>query len=213
MSDIPARDDPATDAPATSTAKSAPSPEVTAALDELAAARVELGGALDTLGEASRSALDVPAKIRRNPVRTAALVGGTGFLLVGGPKRMIRMVGRRVLPRRPDPYDGLLPKEIEKVLKDSGLAKDPEVRRALDKDFAEYLRDKGRVRAETTPQATFWRTFDRVAGPLGTAGARMLVLRLMEAEEDRATDRAALRKVRRERSGKPGAKAPRAKAT
>jgi len=166
-----------------------PTPEVQAALDELIAARAELARSLDSFGDASRSALDIPAKVRRNPVKTAALVGGTGFLLMGGPKRVVRAMGRRVFGRRPDPHDGLLPAEIEQVLKDAGLAKDPEVRRALDKDFADYLRQKGRYQRELTPQASFWRTFDRVAAPLGTAGARILVTRLMEAEQDREARR------------------------
>ncbi len=170
-----------------------PTPEVRDAVAELEAARAGMADSLDQLTSATQSALDVPAKIRRNPVKTAALVGGTGFLLVGGPRRVVRMVGRRIFPRRPDPYAGILPPEIEKVLKDTGVAKDPEVRRALDKDFAEYLKKKGKYQPEPTAAASFWRTFDRVAGPLGTAGARVMVQRLMEAEQSRAISRAEMR--------------------
>jgi hypothetical protein len=173
---------------------SAPTPEVAEAVAELEAARTGVADALDDLTRASQSALDVPAKIRRNPVKTAALVGGTGFLLAGGPRRVVRAVGRRILPQpRPDPYAGILPDEIEKVLKDSGVAKDPEVRRALNRDFADYLRQKGKYRPEPSAAASFWRTFDKVAGPLGTAGARTLVQRLMEAEKDQANLRAQTR--------------------
>jgi hypothetical protein len=179
-----------------------PTPEVRAAMAELDAARTSLAESLDDLSTATQSALDVPAKIRRNPVKTAALVGGTGFLLVGGPKRVVRSIGRRVFARRPDPYAGLLPPEIEKVLKDSGVAKDPEVRRALNKDFAEYLRKKGKVTAgEPTASRSFWRTFDRVAGPLGTAGARLMVQRLMEAEHERTLARSETRERSSERAG------------
>jgi hypothetical protein len=171
-----------------------PTPEVTAAMAELAAARQDAAEALDDLISASQSALDIPAKVRRNPVKSAALIGGTGFLLVGGPRRVVRSIGRRVLPQpRPDPYAGILPAEIEKVLRDTGLASDPEVRRALDKDFAEYLRKKGRYGPEPNAAASFWRTFDKVVGPLGTASARVMVRRLMEAERDRATARAEAR--------------------
>ncbi len=165
-------------------------PDVVAALEQLGSARQGVSRSLDDLVSATKSAVDVPAKIRRNPVKSAALIGGTGFLLVGGPRRVVRAVGRRVLPQpRPDPYAGLLPPEIEKVLKDSGVAKDPEVRRALNKDFAEYLKKKGKYRPDPTGATSFWRTFDKVAGPLGTAGARVMVRRLMEAEKDRALDR------------------------
>ena len=133
------------------------------ALEELEAARAALSSSLDELTSATQSALDVPAKIRRNPVKTAALIGGTGFLLVGGPRRVVRSLGRRVLPQpRPDPNAGILPAEIEKVLKDTGVARDPEVRRALNRDFADYLRQKGKYGPEPNAAASFWRTFDRM---------------------------------------------------
>ena len=170
-----------------------PTPEVVEAMAEIEAARANLTESLDQLGDATHSALDVPAKIKRNPVKTAALVGGTGFLLVGGPRKVARYVGRRIFPQRPDPHAGILPAEIEKVLKDSGVAKDPDVRRALNKDFAEYLKSKGKYEPEPSAQASFWRTFDRVAGPLGTAGARVMVQRLMEAEQNRAIARTEMR--------------------
>ena len=87
-----------------------PTPEVLDAMAEVEAARAGLAGSLDDLTSATQSALDVPAKIRRNPVKTAALVGGTGFLVVGGPRRVVRFVARRVLPQpRPDPNAGILP--------------------------------------------------------------------------------------------------------
>ena len=172
-----------------------PTPAVVEAMEQLETSRAGLSDSLDELTSATRSALDVPAKIRRNPVRTAALVGGTGFLLAGGPRRVARFIGRRILPQRPDPYAGLLPPEIERGLKDSGVAKDPQVRRAINKDFAEYLKQKGEYEPEPTATASFWRTFDRVAGPLGTAGARVMVQRLLEAEQARAIYRAETREL------------------
>jgi hypothetical protein len=167
-----------------------PTAEVAEAITELQAAREGLADSFDELTGATQSALDIPAKIKRNPVRTAALVGGTGFLVAGGPRRVARFVARRVLPQpRPDPNAGLLPPDIEKVLKASGVAKDPDVRRALNRDFADYLKQKGEYETEVNAASTLWRTFDRVAGPLGTAGARIMVQRLMDAEQTRGTDR------------------------
>jgi len=177
-----------------------PTLEVADALASVVAAREGMQGSLDELTSATQSALDVPAKIRKNPVKTAALVGGVGFLIAGGPRRVVRSVGRRVLPNRPDRYDGLLPDEIEQVLRDSGCARDPEVRRALNKDFADYLKQKGKYGPEPSAARSFWRTFDRVAGPLGTAGARVMVMRLMEAEHDRSAARIEARAQARERS-------------
>jgi hypothetical protein len=177
-------------------------PEVAAALADLQAARDGVAASLDELTVATQSALDFPSKIRKNPVKTAALVGGAGFLLAGGPRRMLRFAVGRVRPARPDPYAGLLPPEIERVLKDAGLAKDPEVRRALDQDFAEYLKSKGRYGPEPTASTSLWRTFDRVAGPLGTASARVLVERIMEADRARARRLAEARKKARDAASK-----------
>jgi hypothetical protein len=175
------------------------SPEVTAALLELQAARADAEASLDAVTDASKRALDLPAKVRRNPVKTAALVGGAGFLIAGGPRRMMRYAISLVRPESRDPHAGLLPDEIEKVLKDSGLADDPAIRRALDEDFAEYLRRKGRVDPEPSPTSVLWRTFDQLAGPLGTAGARILVQRLMSAEKERDLARAQQRAAARAR--------------
>jgi hypothetical protein len=161
---------------------------VAAARADVAVARDAAATSLDELSDAVRSALDIPAKIRRNPVRSAAMAGGAGFLLLGGPRRVLRFVSRQVRPAARDVHEGLLPEEIERVLRDSSVADDPEVRRALEADFAEYLRRKGRSEPPPNAVTTFWRTFDRVAGPLGTAGARILVGRIMQAEKRRAVE-------------------------
>ncbi|MBX3029402.1 MAG: hypothetical protein KF809_04540 [Chloroflexi bacterium] len=161
-------------------------PEVARARQRLLAARASFEGDLDSLSEATRSALDVPAKVRRNPVKTAALAGGAGFLLLGGPRRVVRAATGRLFPKRRDPYDGLLPDEVERVLRRSAVADLPEVREALERDFAEYLRRKGRP-VEPMPSAStsLWRTYDALVGPLGTVAARMLVERLFAADPTR----------------------------
>ena len=64
----------------------APTPEVAAAMAELTAARTTLSGSLDELTDAAKSAVDIPAKVRRNPGKTLALAGGAGFLIAGGPQ-------------------------------------------------------------------------------------------------------------------------------
>lgn len=177
-------------------ARPEPSAEVAEALAEVEAAREAAGQSIDELTSATQSALDVPAKIRRNPGRTVALAGGAGFLMLGGPRRVARFLAHQVRPATRDPHDGLLPDEIEQVLRDTGVADDPAVRRALDEDFAEYLANKGRSGPVPGAATSFWRTFDKVAGPLGTVGARMMVLRLMEAEGLRAERRSAARDER-----------------
>lgn len=164
------------------------SPEVEQAFAQLLAARSAFGEEIDGLTASTQAALDIPAKIRRNPVRTAALAGGAGFLLLGGPKRVLKAAGRALPGRKRDPYEGLLPDEIERVLKDSKLGRDPRVRMAIEKDFAEYLRRRGRAEPLPNARASLWRTYDALVGPLGTVGARMLVEKLFDAQKGGAAD-------------------------
>jgi hypothetical protein len=162
-------------------------PTVVEARKGVRAAQAAFQDDLDTLSEATRSAMDIPAKVRKAPVKTAALAGGAGFLLLGGPRRVAGAVIDRIAPKRKrDPYAGLLPDDIERVLRDTGAADVPGVREALARDFAEYLRDKGKVQ-DRRPNAadSLWRTYDSVVGPLGTVAARILVERLFAASRQR----------------------------
>ena len=157
-------------------------PEVAKARKELLAARSALEEELDGLTDATRSALDIPAKVRRNPVKSVALAGGAGFLLLGGPRRVLRAATSRFLPPKRDPYDGLLPDEVERILRDFGAYQEPGVREALEADFADYLRGKGRQPEPPSARKSLWRTYDALVGPLGTVAARLLVERLMAAD-------------------------------
>lgn len=161
-------------------------PEVARARKDLLVARGALEVELDGLSDATRSALDIPAKVRRNPVKSVALAGGAGFLLLGGPRRVIKATTSRLFPKRRDPYDGLLPDEVERILRRSGVYSEPGVREALEADFADYLRGKGRRPEPPTASRSLWRTYDALVGPLGTVGARMLVERLFAADRSRS---------------------------
>jgi hypothetical protein len=162
-------------------------PEVAAARKGVLDARAAFEADLDSLSGATRTAMDIPAKIRKDPVKTVALAGGAGFLLLGGPRRVIGAVTSRVLPKRKDPYAGLLPKDIERILRDTGAADVPGVRDALARDFAEYLRAKGKAEQDRPSASTsLWRTYDAVVGPMGTVAARLLVERLFAAGRTRS---------------------------
>ncbi len=157
-------------------------PEVARARKQVYHAYNALEADLDALSDATHSALDIPAKVRRNPVKSVALAGGAGFLLLGGPRRIIRSATSRLFPKRRDPYDGLLPDEVERILRRSGAWDEPGVREALEADFADYLRHKGRQPVPPSATTSFWRTYDALLGPLGTVGARLLVERLFAAD-------------------------------
>ena len=115
--------------------------ETDAARDRVLAARASLGEELETLEASARSAIDIPAKIKRSPAKAAAVVGGTAFLALGGPKRVFR-AGKRAVTGEPEPLPpSMLPKEIDKALRalgDDGT----KVRGALERDFAAYAKQR-----------------------------------------------------------------------
>ncbi len=162
-------------------------PTIVEARKQVRAAQASFQNDMDTLSDATRSAMDIPAKVRKNPVKSAALAGGAGFLLLGGPRRVAGAVISRVAPKRKRPYEGLLPRDIDRILRDTGVSDVPGVREALERDFAEYLKRKGKAEQERPNAAdSLWRTYDAVVGPLGTVAARTLVERLFAADRQRS---------------------------
>ena len=120
--------------------------ETDAARDRVLAARAALGGELETLEASARAALDVPARVRRSPVKAAAVAGGAAFLVFRGPKRVWR-AGKRAVFGPPAPFPAsMLPDEIEQTLRALGDDGD-KVRGALERDFAAYAKQAKRDRA------------------------------------------------------------------
>ena len=120
--------------------------EADAARDRVIAARAALGEDLEVLEASARAAVDVPAKIRRNPVPFAAAVGGITFVAAGGPRRVFRAARNRIFGA-PEPLpESMLPDQVEKALR--GLGDDGrKVRGALERDFAAYAKQAQRDRA------------------------------------------------------------------
>ena len=84
--------------------------ETDAARDRVLAARVAFGEELETLEASARTAIDVPAKIKRSPAKAAAVAGGAAFLVLGGPRRAVR-AGRRAVFGAPSPLpESMLPR-------------------------------------------------------------------------------------------------------
>ena len=148
------------------------------ARQELERARRRAGAELDELGAATRSALDIPAKIRRNPLKVAGLAGGAAFLVLGGPKRVIRATEKRVFPGRKEKLESILPKEVARTVDKLG-GDAAAVRANLERDFMHYLERK-HPEEEPNARRSFWRTYDILAGSLGTLAARAMAKRLFE---------------------------------
>jgi len=118
-----------------------------AARAEVLAAREGLDDELVRLEASGRAAVDIPARMRREPAKVLGAAGGAAFLLLGGPKRVLRRVrkafngGQEPLPK------SMLPPEVEKTLKKLGPDGE-KVRGTLEREFASYLEEKAPQRRE-----------------------------------------------------------------
>lgn len=109
------------------------------ARSEALAAREALGAELEALEASARAAVDIPAKVRRNPVRSVGAAAGAGFLLFGGPGRVARGI-RRALGRPAPLPKSMLPREVERTLRKMGDDGE-KVRGTLEREFARYLEE------------------------------------------------------------------------
>jgi hypothetical protein len=152
--------------------------ETDAARDRVLEARASLGDELEALEASARAAVDIPAKIKRSPVKAAAVAGGAAFLVLGGPKRVFR-AGRRAVTGEPDPLPpSMLPKEIDKALR--ALGDDgKKVRGALERDFAAYAKQRAKDRSGLRTLLLL-----SVARPLVAGAAKVAAARLFGTDDE-----------------------------
>ena len=105
---------------------------------EVLAAREALDEELVRLEASVRAAVDIPAKIKRNPVKAAGLAGGAAFVVLGGPRRVLRGARHAVFGRPAPLPESMLPEEIDASLRKLGEDGD-KVRGLLEHEFASYL--------------------------------------------------------------------------
>ncbi|MFZ5853604.1 MAG: hypothetical protein ACOYXS_03740 [Chloroflexota bacterium] len=181
-------------------------PGTDAARQEVLRARDELSTELERLEAATRAALDIRAKVRRHPGRTAAAAGVASFLVLGGPGRVWRAVRRLVRGAPPAYPPSLLPSEIEKIVRSLGEDGD-KVRGVLERGFAAYL---GEHKEASRP---FWREIlvGGLARPVGGRLARLAARRLLEPDPERYLDW--LERIRARRAGEVEAGGGRPEAT
>ncbi len=147
---------------------------------EVADARQNVAVQLDQLGTAARSAIDIPGKVRRNPVQTVGIASAAAFVVLGGPRRMIRAVGERVLPQRSP--RSLLPAEIQRTVNRLEPEQREQLEKHLERDFAAYL-TRTHPQEPANARRSFWKTYDRVMGPVTARAGRELVKRLFDSEK------------------------------
>lgn len=118
-----------------------------AARSEVLAARAGLDEELVRLEAAGRAAVDIPARIRREPAKVLGAAGGAAFLLLGGPKRVFKGLRRAVFGAGEELPRSMLPPEVEKTLRKLGPDGE-KVRGTLEREFAAYLDEKAPQRKE-----------------------------------------------------------------
>jgi hypothetical protein len=118
-----------------------------AARSEVLAAREGLDEELVRLEAAGRAAVDIPARLRREPAKVLGTAGGAAFLLLGGPKRMLQGVRKAVLGEKATMPKSMLPPQIDKALKKLGPDGE-KVRGTLEREFAAYLDETAPKRRE-----------------------------------------------------------------
>jgi hypothetical protein len=118
-----------------------------AALAQVVAARADFDDELDRLEAAGRAAVDIPAKVRRQPVKAAGVVAGAAFVAVGGPRRLFRRAKRAVWGKEEPLPEALLPDEIEKAVRRLG-SDGEQVRGTLEREFAKYLKEHEKERKQ-----------------------------------------------------------------
>jgi hypothetical protein len=153
--------------------------QVAAARKGIEAARAGAETELDNLNMSVRAAIDIPARIKRNPVQTVGAATGAAFLLLGGPRRVAKGIEKRVFPKRYARPPKVLPKDVLAALDRLPEEDQDMVRAHLERDFTAYLKAE---HAKDPPNArnSAWKTYDLLLGTVGTRAARELVKRLFE---------------------------------
>lgn len=152
--------------------------EADAARERVLAARADLAIEVERLEASARAAVDIPSKLKRNPARAAAVVGGVGFVALGGPRRLFRRAKAAIVgPDQPLP-ESMLPEEVEKTLKRLGTDGE-RVRGTLERDFADYLKVSQKRRGPALRQTLYY----AVTLPLIRRGGKAAVDWLLQPDQ------------------------------
>ena len=152
-----------------------------AARDRVIAARADVDEQLRLLRASGRAAVDIPAKVRRSPVKAAAVAGGIGLVAVKAPQRAFGAVRRAVRGEKKSLPDRLLPDEIEKTLRRLG-SDGEKIRGSLERDFAEYAK-----RSQKDRQAVPRMLLLALARPMLSRGAKAAAEFLISSKDEGVT--------------------------
>ncbi len=160
---------------------------------EIAAQRAELEATADGLHEA----LDLGKRIRENPGVVIGIGAAAAFLVAGGPKRLARLLRRRLAPNAAEQAYDALPEPMQawvSTLAGEAGPKAAKVREELVEELRRWRRDpikdkKARrelarqmVDGPPGPARTAWSTAETVLGLVGAALARKAIQRFLTDE-------------------------------
>jgi hypothetical protein len=166
--------------------------EADAARERVLAARAELATEVERLQASARATVDIPSRIKRSPARAAAVVGGVGFVALGGPRRLFRRARSAIVgPDQPLP-ESMLPEEVEKTLKRLGTDGD-RIRGVLERDFAAYVKTAEKRRGPPLLQSLYY----TLTSTLLRRGSKLAVDWLLQPDQHGLT--AQLERLRRQR--------------
>jgi hypothetical protein len=167
-----------------------------AARADVVAARAELEAELVRTEAAARAAVDIPAKVRREPVKTAGLAAGLAFLVAGGPKRLFRRAKRAVVGPDADRPKSMLPEEVDKELRKLG-SDGERVRATLEREFTKYLDEHREEREKRDLGAVAALMLANIAKPITTQAVKRMAEQLLNPES--TSFKEAVEKVRARR--------------
>jgi hypothetical protein len=156
--------------------------EVEVARAEVLAARAGLENETARLGAAARSAVDIPSKVRQDPVKTAGIAAGVVFLGARGPQRLFRRVKRLIWGPEADMPKSMLPDEVEKTLRKLG-SDGEKVRGTLEREFANYLDEKSEARKERDLGAVAATVLGNVLKPASSQAGKRLASALFSPNQ------------------------------
>jgi hypothetical protein len=170
---------------------------------DVLAARAALTDELERLEASARAAVDVPAKVRRNPVKAAGIAAGAGFLFIGGPQKVFRRAKRVVLgPPEPLPKS-MLPKEIDKALRELGGDGD-RVRGTIEREFANYLEQTAPARKQRDLGAVTAILLSAMIRPVIERYGRQLIDQVFSSDTEAFEEQLAKVKARGAANGEAG---------
>jgi len=168
---------------------------------EIAAQRAEL----ETTASGLRDALDLPRRLRQNPAQVIGIGAVAAFLIAGGPRRIARILRRRMAPHEAEKAYDALPASMRAWVETLAGEAGPSASRVRDElvdELRRWRRDpikdkkarrelaKQMVEGPPGPARTAWTAAETALTLVAAALARRAIERFL-TDEPRAERRAA----------------------